>query len=60
MLEDIEDLDNRPDSFLTEFDKRDRTIRKDKALFERWKSFEFLFQITDDEMKKDVGTPTPM
>ncbi len=44
------DLDNTPDAFLAEFDKRDRRFRKDKALFERWKSVEFLFQITDDEV----------
>ena len=37
------DLDNTPDAFLAEFDKRDRKFRKDKALFERWKSIEFLF-----------------
>jgi hypothetical protein len=37
------DLDNKPDAFLAEFDKRDRKFRKDKALFERWKSVEFLF-----------------
>jgi len=45
------DLDNRPDVFLAEFDRRDRTFRKDNALFERWKSVEFLFQITDDEVR---------
>jgi len=45
------DLDNTPDAFRTEFDKRDREFRKDKALFERWKSVEFLFQITDDEVR---------
>ena len=44
------DLDNTPDAFLTEFDKRDRKFRKDKALFDRWKSIEFLFQMTDDEV----------
>ena len=44
-------LDNTPDSFLAEFDKRDRKFRKGKALFERWKSVEFLFQITDDEVR---------
>jgi len=37
------DLDNTPDAFLAEFDKRDRKFRKDKALFERWKTVEFLF-----------------
>ncbi|MEA3226346.1 MAG: hypothetical protein U9Q07_10385 [Planctomycetota bacterium] len=45
------DLDNTPDAFIAEFDKRDREFRKDKALFERWKSVEFLFQITDDEVR---------
>ncbi len=35
------DLDNTPDAFLAEFDKRDREFRKDKALFERWKTVEF-------------------
>ena len=45
------DLDNTPDAFLAEFDKRDRKFRKDKALFERWKSVEFLFQIADDEVR---------
>jgi adenine-specific DNA-methyltransferase len=45
------DLDNIPDAFLAEFDRRDRTFRKDNALFERWKSVEFLFQITGDEVR---------
>jgi adenine-specific DNA-methyltransferase len=45
------ELDNTPDAFLAEFDKRDREFRKNKALFERWKSVEFLFQITDDEVR---------
>ena len=36
-------LDSTPDAFLAEFDKRDRKFRKDKALFERWKSVEFLY-----------------
>jgi len=48
------DLDNTPDAFLAEFDKRDRRFRKDKALFERWKSVEFLFQITDDEVRNAI------
>ncbi len=45
------DLDNTPDAFLAEFDKRDRKFRKEKALLEHWKSVEFLFQITDDEVR---------
>jgi hypothetical protein len=49
------DLGNTPNAFLAEFDKRDRKFRKDKALFDRWKSVEFLFQITDDEVR-NAGT----
>jgi hypothetical protein len=45
------DLGNSPDAFLAAFDKRNRKFRKDKALFERWKSVEFLFQITDGEVR---------
>ena len=41
--EKILDLDNTPDAFLAEFDNRDRKFRQYKALFERWKSVEFLF-----------------
>jgi len=37
------DLDNTPEANHAEFDKRDRKFRKDKALFERWKSVEFLY-----------------
>ena len=52
------DLDNTPDAFLAEFDKRDRKFRKEKALLERWKSVEFLFQITDDEVRRAGGQGT--
>ena len=45
------DIDNTPVAFRAEFDKRDREFRTDEALFERWKSVEFLFQITDDEVR---------
>ncbi|MCP4701234.1 MAG: hypothetical protein GY862_30925, partial [Gammaproteobacteria bacterium] len=45
------DLDNTPEAFLAGFAKRDRKFRKDKALFARWKAIEFLFQITDDEVR---------
>jgi len=45
-------LENSPEAFLAAFDKRDRKFRKDKALFDRWKSIDFLFQITDDEVKQ--------
>ena len=53
--EKILHLDNTPNSFLAEFDKRDREFRKDKALLDRWKSIEFLFQITDDEVQRAGG-----
>ena len=36
------DLENTPDVFLAELDKRNREFRKDKALFDRWKTVEFL------------------
>ncbi|MFC1461047.1 Eco57I restriction-modification methylase domain-containing protein [Verrucomicrobiota bacterium] len=45
------DLDNSRDSFLAEFDKGDRKFLKDKALFDQWKSIDFLFQLTDDEVR---------
>ncbi len=45
------DLDNTPEAFLAGFAGRDRKFRKGKALFARWKSIEFLFQITDDEVR---------
>ncbi len=51
------DLDNRPEDFLEAFDKRDRELRQDKALFDHWKSIDFLFQITDEEVRKaDIQT----
>ena len=36
-------LDNTPDAFLAKFDNRDRKFRKEKTLFDRWKSVEFRF-----------------
>ncbi len=45
------ELDSSPDGFLAEFNKRNREFRKDKALFDRWKSIDFLFQITDEEVQ---------
>ncbi len=49
------DLDKTPDAFLAEFDTRDRRFRKDKVLFDRWQSIEFLFQITDEEVQNAGG-----
>ena len=50
------DLDNTPDAFLAEFDKRDRKFRKDKALFDRWKSVEFLYAYDRTEPVKQPKT----
>ena len=51
------DLDNAPEAFLEQFDRRDRPLRRDKALFERWKTIDFLFQVTDEEVQNaGVGT----
>ena len=52
------DLDNTPGALLAEFDKRDRKFRKDKALFDRWKSVDFLFQIADDEVRNSGAQGT--
>jgi len=48
-------LDKTPDAFLVAFDKRERKFNKKKALFDRWQSVEFLFQITDDEVQSAGG-----
>ncbi len=49
--EKLLDLDNTSAAFLAQFDNRDRPLRKDKALVDQWKSVEFLFQLTDDEIR---------
>ena len=49
--EKVLDLNNTPEAFSAQFDRRDRPLRKDKALFGQWKSVEFLFQITDEEVQ---------
>lgn len=46
------DVDNGPEAFLAHFDNRPRKLRRDKALFDRWKSIDFLFQVTDEEVRK--------
>ncbi|MFA5187397.1 MAG: Eco57I restriction-modification methylase domain-containing protein [Patescibacteria group bacterium] len=53
--EKVLDLENAPAAFLAQFDHRDRPLRKDKALFGQWKSVEFLFQLTDDEIRSAGG-----
>ncbi|NCC60347.1 MAG: hypothetical protein EOM12_05285 [Verrucomicrobiae bacterium] len=45
------DLDGSPDAFVEQFDNSpDQPFNKDKALFDDWKSVEFLFQLTDEEL----------
>ena len=48
------EIGHAPEDFLAQFDSRDRKLRQDKALFSQWKTIEFLFQITDDEVR-DAG-----
>jgi len=48
------EIDNARGEFLAQFDNRDRKLRRDKALFGKWKNIDFLFQITDDEVR-DAG-----
>ncbi|MHA1613439.1 MAG: Eco57I restriction-modification methylase domain-containing protein [Candidatus Thorarchaeota archaeon] len=52
------DIGNSPEAFLEEFDKRDRPFRKDRVRFDNWKSIDFLFQITDDEVHGAEGQDT--
>ena len=49
------DLDNSPRSFLAEFDRRERKLNQTKSQFVSWKSIDFLFQITDDEVRESGG-----
>ena len=51
-------MENTPAAFLAQFDRRDRPLRKDKALFSQWKSVEFLFQITDEEVRNAEAQAT--
>ena len=46
----IELSPNTPESFLNEIDQHNR-LRKDRALFSRWKGVDFVFQITGEEIK---------
>ncbi|RLA89288.1 MAG: hypothetical protein DRG58_05490 [Deltaproteobacteria bacterium] len=50
------DLDNTPDAFLAEFEKRDRKFRKDKALLYHRKSVEFLYAYDRAEPVKQPKT----
>lgn len=46
------DLGGAPDAFLEQFDKNpNRPLREDKALSKHWKTIDFLFQLTDEEIK---------
>lgn len=46
----IELSPNTPENFLNEIDQNN-LLRKDKALFSKWKSVDFVFQITGEEIK---------
>ena len=46
----IELSPNTPENFLQEVDQHNR-LRRDKALFSKWKNVDFIFQITGEEIK---------
>lgn len=48
-------LDGSPDAFLDHFSDGAHELRKDKALFDRWKSIHILFQFTDTEVQTAGG-----
>ena len=51
------DIENTPEAFLKKFDTRDRPFNKEKAQYDCWKTIDFLFQITDDEVQREGGQP---
>jgi hypothetical protein len=46
------DLGGSPAAFLDQFGKNEQAFNKKKALFDEWKSIDFLFQLTDDELSR--------
>ncbi|MBT7700433.1 MAG: hypothetical protein HN700_09070 [Verrucomicrobia bacterium] len=45
------EMDGSPDAFLAQFDSDlERPFNKEKALFTDWKSVDFLFQLSDEEL----------
>lgn len=49
---------NSPENFLTTF-VGDNSFNKDSALFSDWRSIDFIFQLTDDEINAALTAPTP-
>jgi len=49
------DLNHSPESFIEQFCQNELEFNKDKALFDQWKTIDFLFQITDDELSKQIS-----
>lgn len=50
---------NTPAAFLKQFSSPQRPLRKDHALTDAWRSIEFLFQITDEEIRTGLGNAQP-
>ena len=48
---------NTPENFLHEVDQHNR-LRKDKALLSKWRSVDFIFQITGEEIKSSGSGQT--
>lgn len=49
------DLEGSPAAFLDQFCKNGQPFNREKALFDDWKSIEFLFQLTDDELSRQTS-----
>ncbi len=49
------DLNHSPESFIKQFCQNGLELNKDKALFEKWNSIDFLFQLTDEELSKQIS-----
>lgn len=55
----IELSPNTPENFLDEVDQHNR-LKKDKALFSIWRSVDFIFQITGEEIKAGRSGQIPL
>ncbi len=52
-------LDNNPETFLTQFDRPDAPLNREKALVVHWQSIDLLFQLTDDELSGEQSLFNP-
>ena len=50
------DIVNTPDAFIDMFDNRERKFDKKKGQFSKWHTIDFLFQLTDDEIKNNSSS----